>query len=61
VAIGHALAARDFDQAADLIERAIPAMRITRQDATMHSWLKALPDEVVRVSRCSALPSPGRC
>jgi len=49
VAIGHALAARDFDQAADLIERAIPAMRITRQEATVHSWLKALPDEVVRV------------
>jgi LuxR family transcriptional regulator, maltose regulon positive regulatory protein len=48
-AIGHALAARDFDQAADLIERAIPAMRITRQDATMHGWLKALPDEVVRI------------
>jgi len=48
-AISHALAARDFDQAADLIERAIPAMRITRQDATMHGWLKALPDEVVRV------------
>ena len=49
VAIGHALAARDFDQAADLIERAIPAMRITRQEATVHGWLKALPDEVVRV------------
>jgi LuxR family transcriptional regulator, maltose regulon positive regulatory protein len=49
VAIGHALAARDFDLAADLIERAIPAMRITRQEATVHGWLKALPDEVVRV------------
>ena len=49
VAIGHALAARDFGQAADLIERALPAMRITRQEATVHSWLKALPDEVVRV------------
>ena len=49
VAIGHALAGRDFDQAADLIERAIPAMRITRQEATVHGWLKALPDEVVRV------------
>ena len=49
VAIGHALAARDFGQAADLIERAIPAMRITRQEATVHGWLKALPDEVVRV------------
>src|SRR5271165_5427814 len=49
VAIGHALAARDFGQAADLIERALPAMRETRQEATVHSWLKALPDEVVRV------------
>jgi LuxR family maltose regulon positive regulatory protein len=49
VAIGHALAAEDFGRAADLIERAIPAMRITRQEATVHGWLKALPDEVVRV------------
>ena len=49
VAIGHALAAQDFGRAADLIERAIPAMRITRQEATVHGWLKALPDEVVRV------------
>ena len=48
-AIRHALAAQDFDQAADLIERAIPAMRTTRQEATVHGWLKALPDEVVRV------------
>jgi DNA-binding SARP family transcriptional activator len=49
VAISHALAAEDFGRAADLIERAIPAMRITRQEAAVHSWLKALPDEVVRV------------
>ena len=49
VAIGHALAAEDFGRAADLIERAIPAMRKTRQEATVHGWLKALPDEVVRV------------
>jgi LuxR family transcriptional regulator, maltose regulon positive regulatory protein len=49
VAIGHALAARDFDQAADLIERAIPAMRRSRQEAALRGWLKALPDEVVRV------------
>jgi LuxR family maltose regulon positive regulatory protein len=49
MAIGHALAARDFGQAADLIERAIPAMRITRQEATVHGWLKALPDDAVRV------------
>jgi LuxR family transcriptional regulator, maltose regulon positive regulatory protein len=49
VAIGHALAAEDFERAADLIERALPALRETRQDVTMHSWLKALPDELVRV------------
>ena len=48
-AIGHALAAEDFGRAADLVERAIPAMRRTRQEATVHGWLKALPDEVVRV------------
>ena len=49
MAIGHALAARDFGRAADLVERAIPVMRKTRQEATVHGWLKALPDEVVRV------------
>ena len=49
VAIGHALAAGDFGRAADLIELAIPAMRRTRQEATVHGWLKVLPDEVVRV------------
>ena len=49
MAIGHALAAEDFGRAADLVERAIPAMRMTRQEATVHGWLKALPDEVVRV------------
>ena len=48
-AISHALAAGDFDRAADLVELAIPAMRRTRQEATVHGWLKALPDEVVRV------------
>ena len=49
VAISHSLAARDFSQAADLIERALPAMRKTRQEATVHGWLKVLPDEVVWV------------
>ena len=49
VAIGHALAAEDFGRAADLVELAIPAMRMTRQEATVRGWLKALPDEVVRV------------
>ena len=53
-AIGHALAGEDFGRAADLVELAIPAMRRTRQEATVHGWLEALPlgvlpDEVVRV------------
>ena len=48
-AISHALAAGDFGRAADLVELAIPAVRKIRQEATVHGWLKALPDEVVRV------------
>ena len=48
-AISHALAAGDFDRAADLVELAIPAMRRTRQEATVRGWLELLPDEVVRV------------
>ncbi len=45
-AIRHALAAEDFERAADLIELAVPAMRPSRQEATMFGWLKALPDEL---------------
>ena len=48
-AIGHALAAEDFGRAADLVELAIPAMRRTRQEATVRGWLEAIPDEVIRV------------
>ena len=48
-AIAHALAAADFERAADLVQLAIPAMRRNRQEAALHGWLKALPDEVVRV------------
>ena len=48
-AISHALAAGDFGRAADLVELAIPAMRRSRQEGTLRGWLKALPDEVVRV------------
>jgi LuxR family maltose regulon positive regulatory protein len=49
VAIGHALAAGDFERAADLVEQAIPAMRRTRQEARLRGWLEVLPDEVVQV------------
>jgi LuxR family maltose regulon positive regulatory protein len=48
-AIRHALAAGDFERAADLVELAIPAMRRSRQEAAVHGWLKALPDELIRV------------
>ncbi len=48
-AIRHALAAGDFERAADLVELAIPAMRRSRQEAAVRGWLELLPDEVVRV------------
>ena len=48
-AVGHALAAGDFERAAGLVELAIPAMRRTRQEARLRGWLEALPDEMVRV------------
>ncbi|HET9999530.1 MAG TPA: LuxR C-terminal-related transcriptional regulator [Ktedonobacteraceae bacterium] len=47
-AIRHALAARDFGRAADLVELAVPAMARSRQEATVLGWLNALPGEVVR-------------
>jgi LuxR family transcriptional regulator, maltose regulon positive regulatory protein len=46
-AIRHALAAEDFERAANLVELALPAMRRSRQEATLLGWLKALPDELV--------------
>ncbi len=46
-AIHHALAAEDFERAADLVERAVPTMRRSRREATMLGWLQALPDEVL--------------
>lgn len=46
-AIRHALAAEDFERAADLVELAVPAMRRSRQETTLLGWLKALPDELV--------------
>ena len=48
-AIRHALAAQDFERAADLVELAIPAMRRSRQETAVLGWLELLPDEVVRV------------
>ncbi len=42
-AIDHALAAEDFERAATLVERAIPAMSQARQEATLRRWFEALP------------------
>lgn len=47
-AIRHALAAEDFERAANLVELAWPAMRRSRQEATTLGWVKALPDELIR-------------
>ncbi len=47
-AIRHALAARDFDWAADLIERAGPSVVTASQTALWLDWAKSLPDELIR-------------
>lgn len=49
-AVRHALAARDFDRAARLMELALPTIRRKRQDAMLFAWLKELPDDAVRHS-----------
>jgi LuxR family maltose regulon positive regulatory protein len=48
-AIRHALAATDFERAAALVEMALPEMLRSRREATLRSWLEALPDSVVRL------------
>ena len=47
-AIRHALAAEDFERAASLVELAGLESLMSRQEATLLVWLKALPDELVR-------------
>ncbi len=46
-AIRHALAAKDLERAADLIEGAIPTMSRTRQEGSVRGWLDVLPDRIV--------------
>ncbi len=48
-AIGHALAGGDPGRAADLMELAIRAMSRERREAELGRWVRALPEEVVRV------------
>ncbi|HEY6607857.1 MAG TPA: LuxR C-terminal-related transcriptional regulator [Candidatus Limnocylindria bacterium] len=47
-AIRHAIAGKDFERAADLVELATPETRRNRQDAVRQQWLEALPAEVIR-------------
>ncbi|HET7037625.1 MAG TPA: LuxR C-terminal-related transcriptional regulator [Thermomicrobiaceae bacterium] len=47
-AIRHALAAQDFARAADLVEKAWPAMGRSRQESRLLAWLQALPDAEIR-------------
>jgi LuxR family maltose regulon positive regulatory protein len=47
-AVRHALAAKDFERAAGLVELEWPAMDSTFRSATWLGWVKALPDELVR-------------
>ncbi|MEO1070133.1 MAG: helix-turn-helix transcriptional regulator, partial [Cyanobacteria bacterium J06638_6] len=47
-AIRHALAAEEFERAADLMEQVWPAMRNRQQETTILNWLKLLPDPLIR-------------
>ena len=46
-AVRHALAAGNFERAATMVERTLPAMRRSRQEAMLLGWLRALPDELL--------------
>ena len=48
-AIRHALAAEDFERAADLIELAGPMVEESSQTATWLGWVRALPDELIHI------------
>jgi len=47
-AVSHALAAKDFELAAELIEQCGVALRRRGEVATILAWLRSLPDETVR-------------
>ena len=49
-AFRHALAGEDFDRAAHLMESAVPELRRGRQDGVLLSWIRSLPEAVVRRS-----------
>ncbi|GEL22341.1 helix-turn-helix transcriptional regulator [Pseudonocardia sulfidoxydans NBRC 16205] len=47
-AVGHAVAGNDMAFAADLVELGLPELRRRREDRTLRTWLRALPDDEVR-------------
>ena len=47
-AVSHALAAADFECTADLIERHVLAALLRSEVPLVHSWLKALPEDLLR-------------
>jgi LuxR family maltose regulon positive regulatory protein len=47
-AVQHALAAREVDRAADLIEHAVPELRRERREAVIRRWVAEIPPAVVR-------------
>ncbi len=48
-AVRHALAAGDAARAAALVERALPDLQRSRQEATIRRWIDAIPSAEVRV------------
>lgn len=48
-AVRHALAGQAFERAADLMEQAWHTMRRNREETLVLSWLKALPEAILRV------------
>ena len=47
-AIRHAIAAEDYDRAAELAELVWPAMHVSVESITWLGWLKAIPNEIVQ-------------
>jgi LuxR family maltose regulon positive regulatory protein len=47
-AVEHALAAKDLERAAELMELAFPVMARDRREAELARWVGAIPDDVLR-------------
>jgi LuxR family maltose regulon positive regulatory protein len=58
-AIHHALAAEDFEWAAELLERFVPEMRKNRQEGLFRAWMEPIPDAVIGARPSLALGHVG--